>query len=232
MQVVDDRSAALVADVTTLVSGETADLALDGVEGSNAPEDVGGHGRALDLLIELAAHVRPAEREADLLMTPGKRGVGAIDIDLQDACKALEMRLRSLGLAIGSVDIGYHWRITTAPWPVIAGIGPDLAGLGLLPPRLEHGRGGLVGKQPLGASQSVEDVVAQRAQIPCCPADPVCKGGTIQLDALPGIDLRLPVERQAIGIFGYQHLRDQCFGGDATFNDPSRGRSLDDRALT
>ena len=103
MQVVDDRSAALVADVTTLVSRETADLALDGVEGSNAPEDVGGHGRALDLLIELAADVRPAEREADLLMTPGKRGVGAIAIDLQDACKALEMRLRSLSLAIGSV---------------------------------------------------------------------------------------------------------------------------------
>jgi hypothetical protein len=72
-------------------------------------------------------------------MTPGKRGIGTIAVDLQDAGKACEMRLGALGLAIASVDIGDHRRITATPWPVIAGIGPDLAGLGLLPTRLEHG---------------------------------------------------------------------------------------------
>ena len=142
------------------------------------------------------------------------------------------MRLGALGLAIGSVDIGHQRRVTTTPWSVIAGIGPDLAGLRSLPSRLEHRRGGLIGKQSLGSSQSLEDVVAQGAQIPRCASDPVCKGGAVKLDALPGIDLRLPVERQVIGILGDQHLRDQRFGGDAAFDDPCRRRSLDDRALT
>jgi len=35
VEVVDDRTAALVAGVATLVSGETADLVLDGVKRSN-----------------------------------------------------------------------------------------------------------------------------------------------------------------------------------------------------
>ncbi len=74
-------------------------------------------------------------------------------------------------------------------------------------------------------------MVAQGAQIPGCPADPVGKGGAVQLDALPGIDLRLSVERQVIGILGHQNLRDQRFGGDATFDDPCRRGNLHDRVL-
>jgi hypothetical protein len=74
-------------------------------------------------------------------------------------------------------------------------------------------------------------MIAQGAQIPGRSADPVCKGRAIQLDALPGIDLRLPVERQVIGILGDQHLRDQRLGGNAAFDDPGRRWSLHDRAL-
>jgi len=66
---VDDRTAALVADAPTLVSGETADIVLDGVEGSNAAQHVGGHGRSLGQLVELTTHVRPAKRKPSLLMT-------------------------------------------------------------------------------------------------------------------------------------------------------------------
>jgi hypothetical protein len=141
------------------------------------------------------------------------------------------MHLGPRGLAIGGIDIGDHRRITATPWPIIAGIGPDLAGLRSLAPGIEHGSGGLVGKQPLGSSQSLEDVVAQGAQIPRCASDPVCKGGAVKLDVLPGIDLGLPVERQVIGILGDQHLRDQRFGGDAAFDDPCRRRSLNNRVL-
>ena len=39
--------------------------------------------------------------------------------------------------------------------------------------RLEHGRGGLVGEQSLGSSQSFQDVVAQWAQIPSRFANPI-----------------------------------------------------------
>ncbi len=41
--------------------------------------------------------MRPAEREADLLMPPGQRRIGTIAIDLQDARKALQMRCGALG---------------------------------------------------------------------------------------------------------------------------------------
>ena len=51
--------------------------------------------------------MRPAEREADLLMTPGQRRIGTIAVDLQDAGKAGQVRFGSLGLAIAGVDIGY-----------------------------------------------------------------------------------------------------------------------------
>lgn len=47
-----------------------------------------------------------------------------------------------------------------------------------------------------------------------------------------GIDLRLPVKRQMIGILGYQHLSDQGFGRDAAFDNASRCWGLDDCALT
>lgn len=58
------------------------------------------------------------------------------------------------------------------------------------------------------------------------PCQPSLQGWNGQLDALPGIDLGLAVERQVIGILGHQHLRDQCFGGDPAFYDPGRRGSL------
>jgi hypothetical protein len=74
-------------------------------------------------------------------------------------------------------------------------------------------------------------MVTQRAKIQGCPPNPVCEGGAIQLDTLAGIDLRLPIKRQVIGILGNQHLGDQGFGGDVAFDNTSRCRGLDDRAL-
>ena len=99
------------------------------------------------------------------------------------------MRLGALGLAIGSLYLGDHERVTAVPRSIIAGIGPDLAGLRLLASGFEHGRGGLIGEQSIGSSQSLEDMIAHGVQIPCRLANPAYKGGAIQLDALPGIDL-------------------------------------------
>jgi hypothetical protein len=62
--------------------------------------------------------------------------------------------------------------------------------------------------------------------------DPVCKGGAIQLDALPGVDLRLPIKRQVISIFCNQHPGEQGLGGNAYFDNMCWCRGLDDRALT
>jgi hypothetical protein len=55
--------------------------------------------------------------------------------------------------------------------------------------------------------------------------------GSIKPDALPGVDLRLAVQRKVIGVLGDQHLRDQRFGGKAALDDPRRCLGLHDRAL-
>jgi hypothetical protein len=38
-------------------------------------------------------------------------------------------------------------------------------------------------------------------------ADPIGQGRAIQVEALAGINLRLSIQRQVIGIFGDEHLR-------------------------
>ena len=107
--------------------------------------------------------MRPAESEPDLLSPPGERGVAAIAVDLQDAREIAKMRVRTLGLAIRSIDIGDDRWIAAAPWPVIAGIGPELPGLGPPAPGIEHRRRRLVGEQPLGPAKLFEDMVTQGA---------------------------------------------------------------------
>jgi hypothetical protein len=94
-------------------------------------------------------------------MTLGQRRISTIGVDLQDTSKAVQMRPGSLCLAIGGIDLGDHRWVAAVPRPIVAGIGPDLAGLGLFATRLEHGRDGLVSEQPLGSSQSLEDMTAQ-----------------------------------------------------------------------
>ena len=190
-----------------------------------------GDGRLVRQLVKLPAHVRPTKGELDLLPSLGQRSVATIAVDLQDAGEVAQMRFGALRFTVSGINIGNHRRIIATPGPVIAGIGPQLAGLGPPAPGIEHWRGGLVGEQPLRSSQSVENVIAQRAQIPGGPANPVSKGGTIELDALPSVDLRLSVQRQVIGILGDQHLRDERFGGNAALNDPRWRRGLNNRAL-
>ena len=65
-----------------------------------------------------------------------------------------------------------------------------------------------------------------RPQMPGGPSDPVGQGRAIQADALPGIDLSLPVERQMISIFRHQHLRDQRVGGQPALDHARRSGRL------
>jgi hypothetical protein len=63
-------------------------------------------------------------------------------------------------------------------------------------------------------------------------AHPVSKGRTIEIDALPGVDLGLAVERQVVGVFGDQHLSDGRLGRKAAFDQPRRCRRLNHDVLT
>ena len=48
--------------------------------------------------------------------------------------------------------------------------------------------------------------------------DPISQHHAAQIDAGPSVDLRLAVERQVIGIFGDQHVREQGLGGQGTLD--------------
>ena len=71
----------------------------------------------------------------------------------------------------------------------------------------------------------------QRAQVPGGMADPVGQRRAIEIDALAGVDLGLPVERQMIGIFGDQNLGDGGLGRQAALDQPRRRRRLHDTVL-
>jgi hypothetical protein len=68
----------------------------------------------------------------------------------------------------------------------------------------------------------------QRLQPPAGAADPVGKGRAVDLDAVPGKDLALPVEGQMIAVFGDQDMSEQGRGCEALGDRPLRGRCLVD----
>ncbi len=60
------------------------------------------------------------------------------------------------------------------------------------------------------------------------PTDPVSHRGSVEIDALAAHDLRLPIERKVIGIFGDQHMGDGRFRRQPSLDQASRGWSLND----
>ena len=53
-------------------------------------------------------------------------------------------------------------------------------------------------------------------------ADPVGQGRAIECDALPRIDLSLPIQRQMIRVFGDENLRHRRLGWQPALNQPRR----------
>ena len=97
--------------------------------------------------IELAPGVGPTGRQHDArrdqLLEPG------IAIDLQGALEPLQMHDRTLGSAIGAIEVDGRRRIDPTPGPIIAGIDPQAAGLGAAASRIEHWDRRVVGEQLL-----------------------------------------------------------------------------------
>ena len=70
-----------------------------------------------------------------------------------------------------------------------------------------------------------------RTQVPGGAADPVGQRRAIEIDALPGVDLGLAIQRQMVGIFGHQNLGDGRLGRQAALDQPRRRRRLHDTVL-
>ncbi len=102
---------------------------------------------------------------------------------------------RSLRLAIGGIDVRHAGRVGATPGAIVTRIGPQLAGLGLPASRIEHRRRRLVSKQLGRALEPGEQTLVHRPQQEGGTADPVSQGRAIERDALPRIDLSLPIQR-------------------------------------
>lgn len=101
----------------------------------------------------------PAEGELNLVGT-AKSVVAGIAVDLEHAGEAPEVLGGSLAFPVGRIDVGDCGWIGAAPRSVVAGVSPELAGLGPAASRLEHRRSGLVGEQPGAALQVGEEMIA------------------------------------------------------------------------
>jgi hypothetical protein len=96
----------------------------------------------------------------------------------------------------------------------------------------EHRHGGVVDADALGRVHAGTNRVAQRHQGGGAGPDPVGQGRHVELDALAGVDLALPVERQVRAVFAEQHVGEQLRAGASARDRMRRGRRLRDaRAL-
>jgi hypothetical protein len=93
----------------------------------------------------------------------------------------------------------------------------------------EHRHGGVVDADALGRVHAGTNRVAQRHQGGGAGPDPVGQGRHVELDALAGVDLALPVERQMRAVFAEQHVGEQLRAGASARDRMRRGGRLRDR---
>ena len=152
-----------------------------------------------------------------------------IAVDLQDAAESFEVSGRTLGLAIGAVEVDGRRRIGPAPGPVVARVDPQPAGLGAAAAGIEHRDRRVVGEDLARCEHMRGQARLQRLQPPAGAADPVRQGRAVELDAVAGEDLALAVERQVVAVLADQHMGQQARARHALGDRPLRCRRLVDR---
>lgn len=136
-----------------------------------------------------------------------------ITVDLNDALEPRQMRSGTLSPAIRTIKINGRRGIRTAPGAVIAGVDPEPAGLGTATAGIEHRDRRVVGEQLLRREDVFGEPGLQRLQPPDSSPNPVGERRAIQLDAVPGEDLALPVEGKMIAVFGDQDMSEKSRAG-------------------
>ena len=131
-----------------------------------------------------------------------------------------------LGTAARGIEVGDAGWIGTAPAAVIACQRPKIAGLGGAAAGIEHRGSGLVHEQLARGLQLLGETVEDRPQVERRLAHPVGEDGAAQADPGPGVDLRLAVERQVVGVLRDQHMGKQRLGGQGTLDQVGGCRGL------
>ncbi|MNG17751.1 hypothetical protein D3C84_1017620 [compost metagenome] len=111
-----------------------------------------------------------------------------------------------LSLAIRRVSKPYRRRRRVACGSVIAHIRPQACRFGFAGARCECANRRVIGVDFMTTHNMAVEGVDQRPEQLAALADPVGQGRALQIHALTGVDLGLPIQRKVINEFGDQHM--------------------------
>ena len=124
--------------------------------------------------------------------------ITGVAVELQDTVEAQKDLFRVGAGAAGLVGEDDTGRVFSAPSAIIAGQGPEVAGLGSAASGGEDRSRGLIHEQLSGGLDVFRQPVDHGAEVEGCGACPVRQGAAVDLDAGARQDLALAVERQVV----------------------------------
>ncbi len=139
-------------------------------------------------------------------MIAGERLVGGIAIHLQNAGKIRQLSGDLLRATAGREHVGNRRRRGPAPWSVIHGMRPELADAGAMSSGVEHWHRRLVAEHARRALDRPQLKLIEAFEPPGGTLHPAGERRAVELDALAGQDLHLPVQRQIPGELRDHHV--------------------------
>ena len=133
--------------------------------------------------------------------------------------------------ATGRIGEGDGRRVRAAPWPIVAGDRPEVALLDAAAARIEHRRLRLVDRDLARGQDEFAKALIDRPEFGGRIADPERQHRALDVEALGGQHLGLPIERQMPSVFGDQHGGDHRLGRQAALDQPLGRRRLNHRLL-
>jgi len=179
----------------------------------------------LGQIVEAAADMAPTECQRDGRLSglgADERLVGLIAIALQDAPIAAEQRRGMDMPSAERVAIYDSGGFAAAPRAVVTSNSPEIALLGPPTSGVEHRHDSLIGEDVRRGHHHRAQPRHHRGELGRRIPDPERQCGAIEDHALPGHHLSLPIQRLMIGKARDRHLRDECLGRQATFDQPRR----------
>ena len=132
-----------------------------------------------------------------------------------------------LAAAIAGVEEQRRRWVLAAERAIVANVGPEAPGHGFVLRQHRHGR--VVAVEAPAGKTCAADQLDERRQRGAAGADPVGQRRDLQLDALAGIDLALPVQRLMLAELGIEDHRQQVRAGPAAGDRVEGRRRLGDR---
>jgi hypothetical protein len=119
-------------------------------------------------------------------------------LDVQHSFEMFQIRRRPLRPPVRREDVDRRGRRRSATWSLVTRIAPKPPSLRSPAARIENRDWRVVGEQMVGGEHVHAQAIVQRLKPPARAADPAGESRALRFDAVPGEDLRLPVEWRVV----------------------------------